>query len=471
MKIEQKIILSYIFNVGLIIVIGFFAFNDLNQVLAKLRFMEIADDLNASFLEMRISEKNFFLYNDRSALLDIKHKIADTIEAMELAKKDIIKAVGSDNLNRLNEYLRNYSEAIEKVNNAGSSDVTLETKLRADGKKLREFSNAITRLERNQANAIIANSQKVLSISFLTVLLSAIVVGHFVSQKILRSLRAIETLTVSISKGDFSLIEGYLPHDELGSVMKAVNTMSLELKTREEELIQSKKLASIGILTAGVAHELANPLNNISMIAQNFQELYDDLSDRIRKELMGKVYEETGRIEAIVKNLLDFSRPKEGTFMEEDLNAVVENALKLIRNTLDISNIGLKADFEPKLPPVMMDRNQIHQVLVNLFVNAAWAMGPEGMLFVSTMVGEGGDTVKIVIRDTGKGIPAEYLPHIFDPFFSTKGVEGTGLGLSVSYGIVKNHKGTIKVESVVDKGTVFTVELPVSEKKSDLVQI
>ena len=134
--------------------------------------------------------------------------------------------------------------------------------------------------------------------------------SHFVSQKILRSLRAIERLARSISEGNFNKIEGAIPGDEFGSVMAAINSMSEELAHREEALIQSKKLASLGILTAGVAHEIRNPLNNISMITQNYMELYGSLSEKERLEMMGKIDEETGRIEGIVDNLLDFPNPK-----------------------------------------------------------------------------------------------------------------------------------------------------------------
>lgn len=467
MKIENKIILSNAFNIGLILLIGFFAMQNLNLMLTKLRFVEIADDLNASFLEMRLSEKNYFLYHDESALLDLKEKIDSTMKSVDLVGKDISRAIGQENLDQLKSYLNRYSQVVDDVNTSRRGDMQMEAILRTKGKNLREFSNTITRLERKGVNDIIAKSKNVLFYSFWAVVATAVIVSHFISQRILRSLRQIQRLAKSISQGNFNKIEGVAPADEFGSVITAINSMSEELRNREEELIQSKKLASLGILTAGVAHELTNPLNNISMIAQNYQEFYDVLSERNRLELMKKIEGETERIAEIVKNLLDFSRPKEAKLEEREINDAVRKALELMQNTLDISNIEVILSLIEGLPRVRIDDHQVQQVLVNLIVNAVHAMDPGGRLSVATRLGSGGDTVKILVGDDGKGIPAEFIPHIFDPFFSTKGVGGTGLGLSVSYGIIKNHKGTIKVESTVGAGTTFIIEFPVYNKSSE----
>jgi two-component system NtrC family sensor kinase len=468
MKIENNIILSNVFNITLILLVGFFAMENLNVMLTKLRFVEIADDLNASFLEMRISEKNYFLYGDEAALFEIRDKINNTMESIEAVKNDISRAIGEDNLEKLRDLLKRYSTAVEEIGRSRSRDIEMETMLRAAGRKLREFSDTTTKLEKRRVNEIISNSKKVLFYSFWAIVVMAIVVSHFISQKILLSLREIEKLAKSISNGNFNSVKGVVPADEFGTVMNAINTMSHELKTREEELIQSKKLASLGVLTAGVAHELTNPLNNISMIAQNFMEYHDFLNKESRIELMKKVEGEAERIQEIVKNLLDFSKPKEANRREADLNDTVQKSLKLMQNTLDISNIETELSLEPGLPSVFIDDHQIQQVMVNLILNAVHAMQPGGTLYLATERGESSDTVRIDVRDTGKGIPPEFLPHIFDPFFTTKGVGGTGLGLSVSYGIIKNHKGNIKVESTVGSGTTFTIELPVYRGKEAL---
>jgi two-component system, NtrC family, sensor kinase len=467
MKIENKIILSNVFNVALILLIGVFAFQNLNLVLTKLRFVEIADDLNASFLEMRLSEKNYFLYNDDTALRDIKEKIAGTAKSIDSMQDDIVRAIGEDDLDMLRTYLRRYSEVVDEAATTRSSDVPLETKLRAAGKKLREFSGDITHLERARVNNIILDSKNILFYSFAVFFLLAIIVSHFISQKILRSLREIERLAVSISGGNFEKIQGATSGDELASVIAAVNSMSEELKTREEQLIQSKKLASLGVLTAGVTHELTNPVNNISMIAQTYADVYDKLSREERIGFMQKIEEETERIRDIIKNLLDFSKPKEANLNRADINAVIRKTLSLVQNMLNVSNIDAALDLAGGLPPVFVDEHQIQQVIVNLVVNAIQAMQPGGKLSITTHPGKTRGTVEIDVKDTGRGISPEFLPHIFDPFFSTKGVGGTGLGLSVSYGIIKNHKGIIRVESTVGTGTTFTIELPIYKAEEE----
>jgi signal transduction histidine kinase len=460
MKIEQKIILSNIFHVGLIMLIGFFAFQNLNNVLTKLRFVEIADDLNASFLEMRLFEKNYFLYHDTSALADIQENVSKTSRSIESVRNDIIRAIGESDIRELENYLSRYAAIVENIQNEKSFSAEAAAELRSEGKKLKEFSESITQLERKRVNEIITASKRILIYSFWAILLLAVTVSHFISQKILRSLRKIENMAKSVSEGNFHTIEEDRSNDEFGALIHAVNTMSEELSHREDQLIQSKKLASLGILTAGVAHELTNPLNNISMIAQTYAELYDKLGRDQRIDFMNKVESETDRIKEIVKSLLDFSKPKEVVLIPGDVNHVVQNTLKLMKNTIDISNVELTVTLDKNLPLLPIDAHQMQQVLVNLVTNAVQAMPASGRLFIGTRHRDTG-VVEITVKDTGKGIAPEYLSHIFDPFFSTKGEGGTGLGLSVSYGIIKNHKGDIRVESKVGVGTTFTVELPV----------
>jgi signal transduction histidine kinase len=461
MKIENKLIFSNIINGAFIILIGLFAYQNTNMVLTKLRFVEIADDLNASFLEMRLSEKNYFLYHDRKALHEIKEKIDATMKTIEDERGDIIPAIGETDLNGLESYLLQYSNVIaETARHSSPLDADREAKIRARGKKMKEFADSITHLERRRVNDIILSSKHILIFSFWAILASALIITHIISQKIVRSLRQIEKLTKSISAGNFNRIEGVRSRDELGSVIAAMDSMSEELANREEQIIQSKKLASLGILTAGVAHEITNPLNNISMIAQTYEELYARLSEKDRLEFMGRVDAETERIRKIVKNLLDFSKPKDAHPKEADINVVIQKTLTLVQNMIDVSNIETTVKLDKGLPHLFIDEHQIQQVLVNLITNAVQATSANGRLFIASRPGKSGDSVEITVMDTGKGIAPEFLPHIFDPFFSTKGEGGTGLGLSVSYGIINNHKGEIRVESKVGVGTTFTIELP-----------
>ena len=228
-----------------------------------------------------------------------------------------------------------------------------------------------------------------------------------------------------------------------------------------------KKLASLGILTSGVAHELGNPLNNISMVAQTYLELYDHLPGEDRKEYMNTVLEETERIKKIVQDLLDFSRPKKADFKVANINSVIRSSLNLVRNTLDISKINSQSDLKEGLPAVFIDEDRIREVLVNLLSNAVHAMPSGGTVFIRTKLSKNQENIIIEIQDTGKGIPEEFISYIFDPFFSTKGAEGTGLGLSISYGIIERHHGKMYVRSKVGVGTTFVIELPIYRGKED----
>lgn len=461
MKIETKLIVSNIVNGAFIILIGFFAFQNMNLVLTKLRFVEIADDLNASFLTMRLSEKNYFLYHDLQALGEIREKIDSTERTLEAERSNIIPAIGETDLRKLEDLLRAYGETIGAANGTVRPSDEQEARIRNEGRQLKEYADSITQLERKRVNEIILSSKRILIFSFWAILVSALLISHFISQKIVQSLRQIEKMTRSISEGNFAQVATGRPRDELGTVIDAVNHMSEELAHREEQIIQSKKLASLGILTAGVAHEITNPLNNISMIAQTYDELYRNLSDEEKTDMMQKVDAETERIRKIVKNLLDFSKPKDANPREESINEVIQKTLTLVQNMIDVQNIETTVKLDERLPRVFVDEDQVQQVLVNLVTNAVQAMHAGGRLFISTRGGKGNGSVEITVKDTGKGIAPEYLPHIFDPFFSTKGEGGTGLGLSVSYGIIKNHGGEIRVESKVGVGTTFTVELPI----------
>ena len=461
MKIVHKVMLGNIINIIFIALIYIVAFQFLELMLAKLQFVEIADDLNASFLGMRLSEKNYFLYGDPSFLKDIEVELDDSIASISSVQENIIRAVGESKYEELRRSVKEYKEAIQKAEASNASDGNMQKTVRESGRKLREFSAKIVSLERTKVNDILSHSKKVLFYFFCVIILVAMVATYLFFSKFLSSLKSIERTATCISQGDFCKVEGSITGDELGSVMVAINSMSAELDSRYEQIVQSRKLASLGILTAGVAHELGNPLNNIALVAQSYIELADHLSKEETVAYMKTIEEETERIEKIVQDLLHFSKPKKANFKETEINRVVEKSLKLVRNMLHVSGIEVKSDLQEKLPLVYIDENRIQEVLINLIINAIQVLSPGGLVTIRTYLEEKGDYVVIEVRDTGPGILPEHLPHIFVPFFSTKGVRGTGLGLSVSYGIIKNHNGNMRVESKVNVGTTFFIELPV----------
>ncbi len=467
MKTEHKIYLSHLINIGLIILIGSFAMHDLDQLQAKFHFTVIADGLNMSFLEMRLAEKNYDLYDDDDALQEIRNKIAATSRTLLQVRQDIIRAVGPWRFIQLQKYLHAYASLVEKIYRKRLRDPESLKQLRAAGHKLELFSNNTTLAERRQVAAIVSQSKEILHYFFWTVICVALLSGLIIGRHVTVSLRRIVAMTSLISKGNFQSIEQKHAKDDMGAVIEAISSMAEELKKREQELIQSRRLASIGILVAGVAHELSNPLNNISMIAQTYAEVYDQLSEEERLEFMDRVEEQGERLRVIIKNLLDFSRPKEQQLAEAEVNGIIMKTIELVQNMLEVSNIEMMLELAEDLPTVYVDERQILQVLVNITTNAIQVMTDmdiSGELHLSSRYLEESDDVEIEISDNGKGIAPEFLDHIFDPFFTTKGDSGTGLGLWVSYGIIKNHGGMIRVESSVGAGTAFFITLPSCKK-------
>jgi len=237
-----------------------------------------------------------------------------------------------------------------------------------------------------------------------------------------------------------------------------------ELRKAQAQLIQSEKLASIGELAAGVAHEINNPLGVILGFSQVIlRKLPED--DPLRKPLTS-IEREGLRCKKIIQGLLDFSRHTMPTFQPVNLNDVVESACDLFEYQITVNNVKMTKGFAPNLPEIRADANQLQQVFSNLIINAYHAMPKGGDLRITTRAV--GDHVQAIFADTGVGISPENLKRIFDPFFTTKQVgKGTGLGLSVSHGIIESHGGKIEVDSQVDKGTTFVVSLPVKQEDTD----
>ncbi len=462
MKIQHKIYLSNTIHILLLVLIGLVALQNLNNILTKFRFTVIAESLNATFLEMRLAEKNYFFYGDVKTFENIQSKIDQTNITLRQVRPDIIRAVGSAKYTKLQDYLHVYAQLIDSISKTDYRDITAQKKLREAGQNLKTFSEDITSLEVQSIGALILHSKNILQYSFLAVVLFSFLFSNLIVRNIGKSLRKVIDLTRAISRGNYPKVKEEPSHDEMGEVVSAINAMAEELHNREKEIIQSKRLASIGILVAGVAHELNNPLNNISMIAQTYAEVYDALGKEERIGFMEQIDEQTERLRLIIHNLLDYAKPKEQHRAKVPTNVVIQKTLSLVQNMLDISNIRIRLNLAEDLPDIYIDEHQIQQVLVNMLTNAIQSMGKGkgGELRIVSLYLPDHDEIEIEIGDNGKGIAPEFLDHIFDPFFTTKEESGTGLGLWVSYGIIKNHQGNIRVTSQAGIGTTFIITLP-----------
>jgi len=238
------------------------------------------------------------------------------------------------------------------------------------------------------------------------------------------------------------------------------------LKQSQNTLRRADRLSSLGLLTAGLAHEIRNPLVAIRTFTQLLPERYDDAE--FREGFQGLALKEVDRICGLINDLLSFARPSRPNVAEESMNDVVDGIARILETEAKEKGVEITRDFGAKLPKVWIDREQMKQVFMNLILNAIQAMKEGGSIFISTRLTakdeapHSGQFVQVEVRDTGVGIPADNLDHIFDPFFTSKD-EGSGLGLSISHQIVQEHGGYVTVESRVGVGTTFYINLPVGK--------
>jgi signal transduction histidine kinase len=239
-----------------------------------------------------------------------------------------------------------------------------------------------------------------------------------------------------------------------------------DLKRSKSYMRRADRLASLGTLTAGLAHEIRNPLVAIKTLTQLLPERLDDVE--FRDQFLKIASGEVDRISSLVTELLEFARPSDPKLELEDINAVLDGMILLVSTEMKKKQINIVKDYSPDLPPIQIDREQIKQVFLNMLLNAIEATSENGKITAKTrsFIKPGGEPfIQIEFTDTGYGIPEEYLEDIFNPFFTTKST-GSGLGLSISNQIIQDHRGYINVESQQHKGSSFFINLPVNQQYS-----
>ena len=313
--------------------------------------------------------------------------------------------------------------------------------------------------------------QKVILLFFLLGVAGSVccsfVLVFFYTRKLLKPIDQILCMSKRVINGDLTARCRLQIPGEMGTLCRSLDQMADTIQQREEELkrvtreqiTQSDKLASIGRLSAGIAHEINNPLTGVLTFAHLLQEKKNNSPQDLRD--LGVIIRETTRVRDIVRGLLDFARQSPFEKQVLSVNDLISQILQLIRNQKEFKGITVNRDFQADLPPIHGDRNQLQQVFLNLILNAAEAIPGRGTIFIQTRLEMEG--VTITIRDTGCGIKKRDLEKIFDPFYTTKPVgKGTGLGLSITYGIIEQHQGTIRCESTWGEGTTFTIVIPPS---------
>jgi two-component system NtrC family sensor kinase len=302
----------------------------------------------------------------------------------------------------------------------------------------------------------------VLQMVIVMLLLAGLAVG-IMSYLLLKPIRQLVLATDQIAGGDLRQEIPVKTGDELGTLTRSFNRMVRNLREIQTELIRSEKLISMGKVSAGVAHEIRNPLNAVKGAIVYLQMHLPD--DPVIREYTHLMLTEINRLDKFVVDFLYFAKQSSPNLLPANLNELIQNTSNLLNEEFRTKAIHVKTHLDPTLPPVMIDPYQMEQVFLNVFVNAMDAMPNGGNLEVSTALkhrsqgtNQGSESI-VTIRDEGVGISKKDLNSIFDPFFSTKET-GTGLGLPISLGIVENHGGTIHVTSEEHMGTTVTIELP-----------
>jgi len=519
MSIKKKIILSFFISFSIVATLAIAAYLDFRETRTEFKYLELAESIRGKTLQLRRHEKNFLLYGDRKEIDFIRRYIRE-IEAL-------IREAGpytrSDNLDRLDVELKKFSRRFERIT-AMASDFhgklsTLKPKepsylflipiieatfmehplqnaqllmlffdiprkdeyitflkrigteikdLRKTGEKITEISKELDKGARERVQNII-NVTKVAVLVFLPVsFFIGFILLFYISQSIVNRLKELMLTIEKSGGGFFSPMPFPAGHDEVSTLIRTYNNMAEALRIREEqlrkkeeELVQSKKLAAIGTLASGVAHELNNPLNNIHISAQILAKEMGEDCTGIIEETVDDILSQTFRVKKIVENLLDFARSKEPDFQEVNIVDIIQKTYAQAQKVTAFKDIRFSLE-SPPVVSLRADPAQLERVFLNLFTNAADAMSGKGELRVKVSYGEDDGMVRIEVSDTGSGIPPEVVDKIFDPFFTTKD-RGTGLGLSIVYNIVKNHGGSVNVESTAGTGTRFTICLPRSE--------
>ncbi|HDZ83984.1 MAG TPA: HAMP domain-containing histidine kinase [Nitrospirae bacterium] len=425
---------------------------------------KLAKEISTSFvLRLRLLETNYMLlHNDKSQL-----ELSKTLSQISNVTPFCYDC--SPYINSIHDLITVYRH----------SD-NLAKSLQDNGDSIEEVTKTISDREREQISAYISMTQRRLLIGlFLLCILGPLFVYKTASY-IAAPIKRLAEIARKIADGDINLRAPLKEHDETFSLAVSFNTMldnlqqtqqslneSLELvKEKQAQLVESEKRASMGFLVSGIAHELNNPLNNISLRAEIVSEEIKAFPNERIKNYVKDIVNQSKRAHKIINNLLDFARTRKSSDMEkQDIVRITEDSLNLVTNQFAINNIKIIKHL-PDIPfNVYGNRSKLEQILVSIINNAFQAMAGTGTLTVTVEPTDESKFIHIRIGDTGKGIPEANIKNVFEPFFTTKTPgDGTGLGLAISKTLVKEHKGEIHVESTVGEGTTFHITLPAFEE-------
>jgi signal transduction histidine kinase len=445
----------------------------------KLQVIEDADDLINSALEVRRYEKNYFLYGgdeNFSLMMGYLNQVEREMSALELCghTEDPDQALQNCPYDLLQEYREavvSYGGSMQAGSAGSLSNVeSTARRIRELGHELTVALEELVRDERRSVDRLVTHQKNILFVGFGVFFLLMLGAAYYLFFLIFSPLSRIEKAAEDVIRGRVREIPRFTGSPEVQSLISALNMMIKELDKKSEQLIQQEKMAALGTLTSGVAHELNNPLSNISSSTQILMEELGDgeVDADFQGRLLGGIEQQVEKARDIVRSLLEFAREREFEPLPTDLLTLVEKTVRLVKGEVP-GNVQIEVDI-PEGLEVEVDQRRMSQALMNLMLNGMQAMEKSGgTLSISADVRPEAEEAVLVIHDEGTGIPAEQQSQVFDPFFSTKNVgQGTGLGLYVTYGIIQKHGGRINLSSEPGEGATFVITMPVRQGEGEV---
>lgn len=479
-SLRGKITLGYLAVALLMLIASFFFVSELRTLEQRVITGQRVSDLFDTTLEIRRFERNFFLHRQDIDARENSRYIDTAEHLLQTRHKELLAVTTAARLQQLQDLLGAYRRQMSAgAAMAGQPQADrLEPEIRALGKEIIRITEDMAHTERQQIQSSLATLRNILiaSIAFMAALI--LLLGRIMSQRVVKPLKAMESSMNSLSARSREPLQPPSNDREIVSIINTINHMLTELDLRQTSLMRSERLASLGTMLSGVAHELNNPLSNISSSCQILQEElgHNDLATQQR--FLAQIDQQTVRARNIVRALLDFAREREFQRQNIRLKSLLEQTVGFVRGEIPAGS-QVQLDIPDNLS-LLADSQRLQQIFVNLIRNAMQVLPPDGLISISARAlqaagaprehswgsacGFTGAAVEISIADNGPGIAADILPRLFDPFFTTKDVgQGMGLGLFIVYEIIDEHGGCISVNSQPGQGARFTILLPQPE--------
>lgn len=462
--IRKKIFAGLCFTTLCLGVLAVISYSNLLRIEERIQVLGRFHEIERTIMEVRREGKSYLFYADDGSYRQTLAGVAVAKTMLLEARSHLLFAEPQAMADALEQRLDAYAQAIRQVHGLAPQDGALLLR-KSDAHRismaLEEDILGLSAAVRERIGFISASLRAQLAAAALAVAVLLGLLWYFVRAHVLKPLGEMEETTRQIAQGHFQPVALRPARDEIRDLQAAFNSMVAELERRQEQLVQAQKLSSIGTLSAGVAHQLNNPLNNISLLAQMLRARLGDGHDPAVSKTLASMEDETLRARDIITGLLDFARKSPFSPRRAELRAIADSAIRLVA---------------PQTPPrvrvvndvahdvwVHVDPARMAEAVLNIVINAVQALGEHaGEVRLSVTVEAG--HAALSIQDTGPGIAETDLPHVFDPFFTRKDIgQGTGLGLAVSYGIIEECKGSVGVRSTPGQGARFVIRLPLAD--------